>query len=168
MAFRQGVWNPVIAIDNFFGYQMMVFGANTVPLMNNINESHLLWGQSYYYNLVALIPRFLWPDKPVAIDYFYKDLVGYDFAGGGIFTTMPNDFYLNFGTYFFIAYIIWVLIIHLLYRTTIRLKASAHTKIIVLSILTMHSSFGPMIEYVLLVLVFLLITYIVNKRWNVY
>lgn len=99
----------------FFSYPVILYQANSIPIMNAVGTENFFWGEEYYTGLVKFIPRFLWPDKPLSFDYKLKELANYDFEGGGIYTTLCNDLYINFGYYYFIFYILWLLFIHYLY-----------------------------------------------------
>lgn len=154
--------------DNFLNYQLMVFNANTIKLMSNINEHNLLNGESYFYSLVKIIPRFLWEDKPVAIDYTYKKLVGYDFDGGGIFTTITNEMYMNFGNYYVISYSLFLFLVHLLYRQLIKLDVSTYTKTIISVFLLLYIHPRTIIESTEVLILFLFICYCFNQKWKVF
>ena len=167
-AIRNGEFINIVTYEQFFAHQYMIFGANTIRLMNYINDSNILMGQSYYYPLVQIIPRFIWPDKPVAIDYVYKEMVGMNFEGGGIYTTVPNELYLNFGTFYFIFYIAWVVIIHSLYKKLLQSQENIYDRMIILSILALASPPGSIISSLQLIFLFLLICYCINKRWKVF
>lgn len=158
--FKEGLWN------SFFSQQFMIFGANTLRLMNYVTDESLFWGESYYTDIIKIIPRFIWPEKPVSIDYKYKELVGLEFEGGGIYTTTPNDFYLNFGTYYFISYIIWILIIHYLYKKLINTNTSFYNKIALALFLTLYYSPKTIIGTFEIYVLFLILCYLFTKKWK--
>lgn len=158
--FKEGLWN------SFFSQQFIIFGANTLRLMNYITDENLFWGESYYIDIVKIIPRFIWSEKPVSIDYKYKELVGVEFEGGGIYTTTPNDFYLNFGTYYFISYIIWILIIHYLYKKLINTNTSFYNKIALVLFLTSYYSPKTIIGTFEIYILFLILCYLFTKKWK--
>lgn len=158
--FKEGLWN------SFFSQQFIIFGANTLRLMNYITDENLFWGESYYIDIVKIIPRFIWSEKPISIDYKYKELVGVEFEGGGIYTTTPNDFYLNFGTYYFISYIIWILIIHYLYKKLINTNTSFYNKIALVLFLTLHYSPKTIIGKFEIYVLFLILCYLFTKKWK--
>ncbi|MCD7924067.1 MAG: hypothetical protein LUI85_04965, partial [Bacteroides sp.] len=93
--------------DKFFSHQLMIYHWNTIPLMSHFSNGNYLWGESYYTALVRIIPRFMWQNKPLQIDYKYKEILGYD-VPGGIYTSLPCDLYLNFGLYFIVAYVVFM------------------------------------------------------------
>jgi hypothetical protein len=157
---KEGLWN------SFFSQQFMIFGANTLRLMNYITDENLFWGESYYTDIIKIIPRFIWPDKPVSIDYKYKELVGLEFEGGGIYTTTPNDFYLNFGTYYFISYIIWILIIHYLYRKLADSTTSFYNKIALVLFLSLYYSPKTIIGTFEVYILFLILCYLFTRKWK--
>lgn len=105
--------------------------------MNAVGTENFFWGEEYYTGLVKFIPRFLWPDKPLSFDYKLKELANYDFEGGGIYTTLCNDLYINFGYYYFIFYILWLLFIHYLYGMVMDDKRFYYSRIIALFIILM-------------------------------
>lgn len=158
--FKEGLWS------SFFSQQFMVFGANTLRLMNYATDETLFWGESYYTDIIKIIPRFIWPEKPVSIDYKYKELVGLEFEGGGIYTTTPNDFYLNFGTYYFISYIIWILIIHYLYKKLTNVNTSFYNKIVLVLFLTLYYSPKIIIGTFEVYVLFLILCYLFTKKWK--
>ena len=121
----------------FFSYPVILYQANSIPIMNAVGTENFFWGEEYYTGLVKFIPRFLWPDKPLSFDYKLKELANYDFEGGGIYTTLCNDLYINFGYYYFIFYILWLLFIHYLYRMVMDDKRFYYSRIIALFIILM-------------------------------
>lgn len=66
----------------FFSYPVILYQANSIPIMNAVGTENFFWGEEYYTGLVKFIPRFLWPDKPLSFDYKLKELANYDFEGG--------------------------------------------------------------------------------------
>lgn len=121
----------------FFSYPIVLYQANTIPIMNSVGTENFFWGEEYYVGLVKIIPRFLWSDKPLSFDYKLKELVGYEFDGGGIYTTLSNDLYINFGYSYFMFYILWLLFIHYIYGIIIDNKRGYYTRIIALFIILM-------------------------------
>lgn len=158
----------IALFDNVLGYQNLIFYANTIPLMSAINDQHLLYGDSYYYSLVRIIPRFLWADKPIAIDYTYKKLIGYDFDGGGIFTTNVNELYMNFGHNYVIFYALFLFIVHSLYRNLLKSSVSAYNKIIICIFMMLYMNPRSLIESVESLLLFLFVCYCFNKKWKIF
>ena len=120
----------------FFSYPVILYQANSIPIMNAVGTENFFWGEEYT-GLVKFIPRFLWPDKPLSFDYKLKELANYDFEGGGIYTTLCNDLYINFGYYYFIFYILWLLFIHYLYGMVMDDKRFYYSRIIALFIILM-------------------------------
>ena len=145
----------------FFSYPVILYQANSIPIMNAVGTENFFWGEEYYTGLVKFIPRFLWPDKPLSFDYKLKELANYDFEGGGIYTTLCNDLYINFGYYYFIFYILWLLFIHYLYGMVMDDKRFYYSRIIALFIILMGgiaSTIGSC-EILLLFLLFLILYY---------
>ena len=145
----------------FFSYPIVLYQANSIPIMNSVGTESIFWGEEYYVGLVKIIPRFLWPDKPLAFDYKLKELVGYDFDGGGIYTTLSNDLYINFGYSYFIFYILWLLFVHYIYGIIIDSKRNYYSRIIALFIILMGgiaSTIGSC-EILLLFLFFMMLYY---------
>lgn len=145
----------------FFSYPVILYQANSIPIMNAVGTENFFWGEEYYTGLVKFIPRFLWLDKPLSFDYKLKELANYDFEGGGIYTTLCNDLYINFGYYYFIFYILWLLFIHYLYGMVMDDKRFYYSRIIALFIILMGgiaSTIGSC-EILLLFLLFLILYY---------
>ncbi len=129
-----------------FSQQRTVFEANTTKMVEYFEHNRWLMGLSYILPLTMIIPRFIWADKPMAIDYYYKDAVNYEFDGGGIYTTVSMDFYINFGFYFVIPYILWIMLIHFFYKKVLNDKTNYNTKIFLLCFITFFSAPGKLIE----------------------
>ena len=145
----------------FFSYPILLYQANSIPIMNSVGTENIFFGEEYYVGLVKIIPRFLWSDKPLAFDYKLKELVGYDFDGGGIYTTLSNDLYINFGYSYFIFYILWLLFVHYIYGIIIDSKRNYYSRIIALFIILMGgiaSTIGSC-EILLLFLLFMMLYY---------
>ena len=145
----------------FFSYPILLYQANSIPIMNSVGTENIFLGEEYYVGLVKIVPRFLWPDKPLAFDYKLKELVGYDFDGGGIYTTLSNDLYINFGYSYFIFYILWLLLVHYIYGIIIDSKRNYYSRIIALFIILMGgiaSTIGSC-EILLLFLLFMMLYY---------
>lgn len=143
-----------------FAHQNMIFKMNTIQLMKVFDgTTNYLYGLSYYVPLTILIPRFLWADKPVSIDYYYKELAEMEFEGGGIYTTPSMDFYMNFGDFFVIPYILWILLIHYLYRVILNKRLSYIIRISAIYFLALFSTPGNLISKVQLFLLFMIISY---------
>ncbi len=151
-----------------FDHEKMIFGSNTVRLARYMEQTNgYLWGESYVYPIFRLIPRFLWPDKPMAIDYKYKEMVEMDFDGGGIYTTEDFDMFLNFGYFYVIEYVLWLLLIHWMYRQLARPATGFADKMLILVFLSGNINVGTMIMKIQLYFLFLLIFYFVNRKWRV-
>lgn len=149
--------------DNFFSHQLMIYHWNTIPLMNYFSNGDYLWGESYYTALVRIIPRFIWENKPLQIDYKYKEILGYD-VPGGIYTSLPCDLYLNFGLYFIVAYVIFMLLMHYIYSKIISHNTSFFTKIILIYFMTFANAPGNLISSVEVFILFYMICIIYYKR----
>lgn len=133
-----------------------------------MNRTHdYLWGESYFYSIVRLIPRFLWPDKPVAIDYKYKEMVGLEFDGGGIYTSNDFDLFLNFGYYYVIVYVLWLFLVHWMYQKLINANTKFANKMLLLLLLSSGFGIGGLIENIQIYFLFLLIFVLVNKKWRI-
>lgn len=50
----------------FFSYPILLYQANSIPIMNSVGTENIFFGEEYYVGLVKIIPRFLWSDKPLA------------------------------------------------------------------------------------------------------
>lgn len=151
-----------------FDHEQMIFGSNTVRLARYMEHSpKYLWGESYAYPVYRIIPRFLWPDKPVAIDYKYKEMVGMDFSGGGIYTTADFDMFLNFGYFYVIEYVLWLLLIHWMYQKLIETGTKFADKMLLLMLLSGSFLVGALIQQIQVYFLFLLIFYFINRKWRV-
>lgn len=151
-----------------FDNEKVIFGANTVRLAEYMNRTHdYLWGESYFYSIVRLIPRFLWPNKPVAIDYKYKEMVGLEFDGGGIYTFNDFDLFLNFGYYYVIVYVLWLFLVHWMYQKLINTNTKFANKMLLLLLLSSGFGIGGLIENIQIYFLFLLIFVLVNKKWRI-
>ena len=157
-----------LASLELFDQQQMIFGANTVRLAEYMERTHdYLWGESYAYPLFRLIPRFLWPNKPVAIDYKYKEMVGYDFDGGGIYTSSDFDMFLNFGYWYVIEYVLWLLLIHWMYQQLLNSNAKFANKMLIIILLLGGFGFSGLIQNLQLYVLFLMIFLFLNRKWRV-
>lgn len=151
-----------------FAHEQMIFGANTVRLAIFMEQNNIyLWGASYVFPIVRLIPRFIWPDKPVSIDYTYKEMAGMDFDGGGIYTTADFDMFLNFGYYYIIEYVLWLLLIHWMYKKLIDTYTKFANKILIITLILGGTLVGTLIQNIQLYFLFLIIFLFVNKKWRV-
>ena len=151
-----------------FEHEKVIFDENTVRLAEYMNRTHdYLWGESYFYSIVRLIPRFLWPNKPVAIDYKYKEMVGLDFDGGGIYTSNDFDLFLNFGYYYVIVYVLWLFLVHWMYQKLINANTKFANKMLLLLLLSGGFGIGGLIENIQIYFLFLLIFVLVNKKWRI-
>jgi len=106
-------------VQTFVTYPFLLFQVNIVPVVNKISESTFLYGIEYFSAAVQFIPRFLWENKPVAFDYYYKDLIGYDFDGGGV--PIPNEFsfYVNFSYMAPLFLFLWNALIFFFYKKVV-------------------------------------------------
>lgn len=151
-----------------FEHEQMIFGANTVRLAEYMDRyQEYLWGASYAYPIFRLIPRFIWSDKPMAIDYTYKEMVGLEFEGGGIYTSADFDMFLNFGYYYIIEYILWLLLVHWLYQKLIKANTKFANKMLILMFLSGSFIVGALIQNIQVYFLFLLIFYFINRKWRV-
>lgn len=151
-----------------FEHEQMIFGSNTVRLAEYMDRyQEYLLGASYAYPIVRLIPRFLWPDKPMAIDYKYKEMVGLEFEGGGIYTSADFDMFLNFGYYYIIEYILWLLLVHWMYQKLINSDTKFANKMLILMFLSGSFMVGALIQNIQVYFLFLLVFYFVNRRWRI-
>lgn len=99
----------------FMSFPYVLFEANTIPIVTRIHQDGFLWGEEYFASLVKFIPRFLWEDKPLLFDYYFKELIGADFEGGGSPIQLIFSLYVNFGPFFILAYALWLFFIYKLY-----------------------------------------------------
>jgi oligosaccharide repeat unit polymerase len=80
-------------------YQMYIFNANYLPLVELVekNEISMFLGKEYLNNAQYIMPRILYPDKPLSFDYELKTLLDRSFIGGGLPPTPIGSLYINFG-----------------------------------------------------------------------
>lgn len=141
-----------------FAHQNMIFLMNTKSLMTYFDGSNgYLMGMSYIFPITTFIPRFLWAEKPLSIDYYYKEITGMDFDGGGIYTTLSMEMYLNFGQYFMFFYAIWLLFIHFLYRKALSENTNYTYRISLMYFLTLFVAPDHMIAKLEVYILFLII-----------
>jgi hypothetical protein len=130
---RQGTNNFVEHIIFYTNYSTVLFEANTLAVMRYFESgSNFYWGEQYVAGLVKFIPRFLWKDKPLSFDYTLKNLIGYEFDGGGTPISTPFSMFINFGYYNFIGLAIWLWIVHSIYGMLIDNSKTAYLKIALL------------------------------------
>ena len=94
-----------------------VYNANYVPIVKRVDQKRfkLQWGKEYIQNATLIIPRFLYPTKPINFDYFIKEELDLSFRGGGAPATPFGSLYINFSFYgvvigmFLIGYIYFLL-----------------------------------------------------------
>lgn len=114
---RQGSFFNII--ENFKSYLMygeFLFRVNTVKIIEKTElENSFLNGKEFIAGIYKIIPRFIWKEKPLSFDYYYKELIGYDFEGGGTPIPLVYRFYTNFGADFYIFYILWLFLVFVLY-----------------------------------------------------
>jgi len=158
---RQGKDNFIENITIFQNYTNILFKFNTLAVMQHFEAGNFFyWGEEYYIALVKVIPRFLWTDKPLSFDYRLKELVGYDFEGGGVPVSTPFSLFINFGYYNWIGLIVWLFVIHSFYGILIDVNKSFYAKMIVLfSLSTVIVAFIGNLEIMLLFLVLCLFIY---------
>jgi hypothetical protein len=162
---RGGIWSDFSNhIIIFYNYPTVLFEVNTIPITNKINTLGYVWGQEYYSALVKIVPRFLWNDKPLDFGYYYKELIGYDFEGGG--TPIPTIFslYVNFGYWFILFYILWNLFLIKLYIWFCDESISYYYRIIILILLLTAGSIALFICNFEIVLLFLFICIFIYRK----
>lgn len=157
-----------LAEFRLFEHEQMIFGANTVRLAEYMDRTQeYLWGASYAYPVFRLIPRFIWPDKPMAIDYKYKEMVGLEFEGGGIYTSADFDMFLNFAYYYVIEYVLWLLLVHWMYQKLINSDTNFANKMLILMLLSGGFVVGTLIQNIQVYFLFLIIFFLANRKWRV-
>lgn len=156
-----GVDEILAQILVFLVYPTIIFDINTVPIINAVLKRCFFGGQEYWESFTTLIPRFLWPEKPISFDYKLKELVGYDFEGGGIYTTLSNNLLINLGQYWIVGYILYLFVIHHLYGLMLKSRISCYYKLAVIFLITSGSlsSLIKMVQYEFILLLFLVLFY---------
>jgi hypothetical protein len=162
---REGSSDITTNIVSFWNYSLMIFEANTIPIVNEIKRTGFVWGQEYYTALVKVIPRFLWKDKPVSFDYYYKELIGYDFEGGG--TPIPTIFslYVNCGPWFIVFYFLWVYFLMKLYLWLCDTNLRYYYRIFILILISSTSIVATIGNLELLILFALVCMYIYKEKY---
>jgi len=158
---RQGGKNFLESIIFFQSYSNVLFEANTLAVMRRV-EGYFYWGEEYFTGLVKIIPRFLWSNKPLSFDYTLKELVGYEWEGGGIPINTPYSMFINFGYYNWIGLTVWLFIIHSCYNVLIDPNRSFYTKLVIL--LSLNSTIALFLGNLEVMLLFLLICAFIYGR----
>lgn len=75
-----------------------VYDLNFTQLVRliDLGRFELQYGWEYIQNAMVVIPRGLYPDKPLHFDYVLKERLGLTFTGGGAPATPMGSLYLNF------------------------------------------------------------------------
>jgi spermidine/putrescine transport system ATP-binding protein len=95
------------------------------------------------------------------------DVVGYEFDGGGIYTTRDYDLYMNFGYFYIFPYILWLTVVHIMYACIIDKNSIYSTRIFCVVTFVSGFAIGALITRVELYLLFLTIFYIFNNKWKI-
>lgn len=154
-------------IISFFIYPLTLYIANTIPVVREISDTFDFNFEEYLTALTKFVPRFLWPNKPLSFDYKLKELVGYEFEGGGIYTTLPVDIYINTGNDFYVYYILYIILIHYLYRKLLIPKYSDYTKIFII-LLLLSGGIVSKIFYVEVFTIYAILLIIIYQRKKTY
>lgn len=159
--------------DVVCGYQNIVFN-NSITLIDVTKRYGFFYGQEILTNLTYFIPRFIWPDKPISFGYKMKELANYSFAGGGIMPSTIEYSYINWGVFWLVDYILWIIFLNYLYAKLITLKSYKYKLFIILLLISVSywAHVAKEIEVLFLFWIFLKIIYmmfspqtIVNKKW---
>ena len=167
---RQGryVFNLIDFGDPFIS-NIFFFKVNTVRIIEEIeNQNLFLKGMEFLSGAWQIIPRFLWANKPLSYDYFYKDLIGYDFEGGGTPINGVFMFYTNFENFFWLFYIIWLIILLQLYKELYKPNISIFKAIFLLLCFLNYTNFPKMLFYSELMLIIIFIHRFIYKDRSIY
>ncbi|MEO0224680.1 MAG: O-antigen polymerase [candidate division WOR-3 bacterium] len=100
---RQGKKDTVSFLSKVTGYNYILYnsmfyriGYSRIIELADKEVIPLLKGKEYANNLLYIIPRFLWRNKPLGFDYYYKNVLGYSFEGGGVPAGLFGSLYANF------------------------------------------------------------------------
>ena len=163
-AFRQNNFNSIgDSINKYLMYGTFIFQVNTVKIVEKIEKTEFLNGKEFYSGFYKIIPRFLWKDKPLSFDYYYKELIGYEFEGGGTPMPLIYRFYTKFGNSFCIYYIIWMCFLFYCYRKFYNTKSSSSILFLMFFFLN-YCSPDSLFGYVELYFLLLLLLYFVFKK----
>lgn len=81
--------------------------------IQNTTKTGLLYGKSIYDAFILIIPRKLWPNKPINLgtSSVNSELYPQVFEYTHISTGIIGDFYMNFGVFFIPIMIIWLFVV---------------------------------------------------------
>jgi len=154
------------AIMNYLAGYIWIFQVNTFKIIQETEKQQaFLGGDEFWASCTRIVPRFLWPNKPVSYDYYYKELIGYEFEGGG--TPIPDiyRFFTNFGYSFPIYYLFFGGILFFLYKKMNNSRWPIHVLAIYLFMFSSYSSPFRTVFYFQLVLIVIMISKkIISKR----
>ncbi len=93
-----GINNIISKPLNYLIYQSIIYRINFVRMVDLVDNKivTLLYGKEYISDATYIIPRVIWKKKPLGFDYFYKEKLGYRFAGGGTPVGVFGSLYANF------------------------------------------------------------------------
>lgn len=147
--------------------------ALTVPIYE-MNYLQLVWlvkkdllkiqfGNEYLQNSMIIIPRFLWQNKPISFDYSLKQLLKFNFLGGGAPPTMFGSLYINFGLY---GVFIGMFIIGVFYKYLYGIYLRSCNLLVIIPVLYLMlylldpSTFSATL---LLVVIFMIFVHVLNR-----
>lgn len=149
------------SIMNYLANYIWLFQVNTsVIIQETEKQQAFLGGDEFWASCTRIIPRFLWLEKPLSFDYYYKELIGYDFEGGGTPIPYIYRFFTNFGYSFPLYYLFFGGILFFLYK---KLNSSVWPIHVLAIYLFMFSSYNSPFDIVFYIQLVLVVTMISRK-----
>ena len=105
-----------------------------LSLINSIDFSNMLWGESYVKFLFILVPRWLWPGKPETITHLAANHLTAGSESLSLAVTFLGELYFNFG---YMAILFSIPLLHLLKNLTS----------VVFKVTVGHSSLGDFLKF---------------------
>lgn len=83
---------------NYVMYNTILYKVNYCRIVELFDSGVIptLYGKEFFSDMLYFIPRFLWKNKPKGFDYYYKNILGYSFEGGGVPAGIFGSLYTNF------------------------------------------------------------------------
>ncbi len=138
-----------------------IYKTNYLSVIRMVDQRYLnlQYGKEYIQNAMIIIPRFLYPEKPLCFDYFLKKKLNLTFAGGGAPATPLGSLYLNFSFIGVVLGMIFIGYIYALLYKRYRAESKLSTTLIFLFILT--KMINPSLLLAQLLLMILFVTFII-------
>lgn len=142
-----------------------IFFHNSILLVQYCENNNVYFHSEELYNAITyFIPRFLWEDKPVSFGYKLKELMGWDFEGGGIGATYLENTYINWGDLWWIHYILWIFLIHWIYKKILYTKSYFWKVLLIILSATCINEKEMIIKIELLIMACIIYALTYNKK----